>query len=132
MGEKCDEVGVEGFPTIKYGDPDALEDYEGGRELEDLQQFAKDSLGPRCSPSNLELCDADKKKEVEKYMQMSVADLTKLIEEKDEEAAAADKEFEETLEKLQAEYEKAEKQRDEKKKAIKEAGLGLAKSVKAF
>merc|ERR1712217_488052 len=79
-----------------------------------------------------EVYDGERKKELDKYMKMSVADLTKLIEDKDDEAAAADKEFEETLEKLQAEYEKAEKQRDEKKRAIKEAGLGLMKSVKAF
>merc|ERR1712217_55790 len=97
-----------------------------------MGQFAKESLGPRCSPGNPELCDGERKKELDKYMKMSVADLTKLIEDRDAEAAAADKEFEETLEKLQAEYEKAEKEKDEKKKAIKEAGLGLMKSVKAY
>ena len=25
----CEENGVQGFPTIKWGSPDALEDYEG-------------------------------------------------------------------------------------------------------
>ena len=32
------------FPTIKYGDPKSLQDYEGERELGDLQKFAKVSL----------------------------------------------------------------------------------------
>merc|ERR1719181_369300 len=27
--DKCEEVGIEGFPTIKYGDPNNLEDYDG-------------------------------------------------------------------------------------------------------
>lgn len=41
-------MGVEGFPTIKFGDPANLEDYEGEREFDDLAKFAKDNLGPRC------------------------------------------------------------------------------------
>ena len=28
---KCEDVGVQGYPTIKYGSPDDLQDYEGGR-----------------------------------------------------------------------------------------------------
>ena len=45
---QVDDVGVEGFPTIKFGDPANLEDYEGEREFDDLAKFAKDNLGPRC------------------------------------------------------------------------------------
>jgi hypothetical protein len=30
----CEEVGVQGYPTIKYGDPSALEDYQGGRDFD--------------------------------------------------------------------------------------------------
>merc|ERR1712072_1271417 len=46
----CGQHGVEGYPTIKYGDPNNMEDYQGGRELEDLQTFAKENLGPSCGP----------------------------------------------------------------------------------
>merc|ERR1719296_201410 len=66
----CEEVGVQGFPTIKYGDPNNLEDYEGGRDLTALQTFAKENLGPRCGPANLDLCDAGNKTMVEKFMKM--------------------------------------------------------------
>ncbi len=38
----CKSHGVRGYPTIKYGDPNDLEDYSGGRKLADLQKFAKD------------------------------------------------------------------------------------------
>merc|ERR1711920_385523 len=61
---KCDEVGVRGYPTIKYGDPDDLQDYKGGRSLADLKKFAE-GLGPQCSPANLDLCD-EYKEESEK------------------------------------------------------------------
>jgi hypothetical protein len=27
-----------------------MEDYQGGRDLEDLQTFAKENLGPSCGP----------------------------------------------------------------------------------
>jgi len=36
----CDQNGVKGFPTLKYGDPSALEDYQGGRTFNDLAEFA--------------------------------------------------------------------------------------------
>merc|ERR1711959_835568 len=61
----CSKYGVQGYPTIKYGDVNNLEDYQGGRSLEDLQTFAKENLGPTCGPANLDLCDAEQKKKVE-------------------------------------------------------------------
>merc|ERR1719511_1723 len=87
----CEEVGVQGFPTIKYGDPNNLEDYEGGRDMEALQAFAKESLGPTCGPANLDLCDDAKKKQVDAFMAMSISDLKESIKAKDAELSAADK-----------------------------------------
>jgi len=68
----CEKTGVQGYPTIKYGDPGDLKDYEGGRSYEDLEKFAEENLGPTCGPANLDLCDAKKKKKVEEYMAMSL------------------------------------------------------------
>eukprot|EP00931_Biecheleriopsis_adriatica_P094874 TRINITY_DN6849_c1_g2_i1.p1 TRINITY_DN6849_c1_g2~~TRINITY_DN6849_c1_g2_i1.p1 ORF type:complete len:170 (+),score=79.14 TRINITY_DN6849_c1_g2_i1:211-720(+) len=128
----CDEVGVEGFPTIKYGDPSNLEDYEGGRDLDELKKFAAENLGPKCSPANIDLCDADAKKQIEGFLSMSGAELKKAIEGKDEELAAATKEHEEFVETLQKQYEESEEKLSSKKKEIKESGLGLMKAVKAY
>merc|ERR1719215_544700 len=127
----CETVGVQGFPTIKYGDPNNLEDYEGGRDLKDLQKFAKESLGPSCGPNNLDLCDADKKALVKKFMAMSASELDAEIAKKDTEMKAAEKELEDLLKSLQAQYEEATKKKDDKKKEIKDSGLGLMKSVVA-
>merc|ERR1712093_376094 len=77
----CETHGVQGFPTIKYGDPSDLQTYEGGRDHSALQKFAKENLKPMCSPSNIDLCDADKKKEIEALQAMSGGDLDKKIEE---------------------------------------------------
>jgi len=73
----CSKHGVSGFPTIKWGAPHALEDYHGAREYSALQTFAKENLGPVCSPKNLDACDEKKKKEIEKYMAMSPKELVR-------------------------------------------------------
>jgi len=128
----CDEVGVKGFPTIKYGDPNNMEDYKGGRDYDALSKFAKDNLGPKCGPKNLDLCDDAKKKQIEEFMALPAAELQAKIKEQDDASAAADKDLEELLKSLQKQYEEATKAKDKKKEEIKEAGLGLMKSVMAY
>merc|ERR1712125_251802 len=76
----CDSNGVKGFPTIKYGDPSSLEDYTGGRNFEDLSKFAQENLKPMCSPSKIDLCDEEKKVEIEKLKTMSDKNLKDLID----------------------------------------------------
>jgi len=127
----CETVGVQGFPTIKYGDPNNLEDYEGGRDHKALSSFAKENLGPTCGPANLDLCDADKKAQVNKFMAMSLDDLKAAIKEKDDEMSKAEKDLEELLKSLQSQYEEGTKKKDDKKAEIKASGLGLMKAVQA-
>eukprot|EP00928_Gymnodinium_smaydae_P029411 TRINITY_DN2215_c3_g1_i1.p1 TRINITY_DN2215_c3_g1~~TRINITY_DN2215_c3_g1_i1.p1 ORF type:complete len:130 (+),score=38.12 TRINITY_DN2215_c3_g1_i1:242-631(+) len=74
--ELCSTHGVRGYPTIKYGDPGDLQDYNGGRSFEDLKKFAEENLGPQCGPTNLDLCAADVKEKIEGYMKMSADRLT--------------------------------------------------------
>ena len=45
----CDEQGVRGFPTLKHGDPNNLEDYKGGQTHDDLKKCAETNLGPSWS-----------------------------------------------------------------------------------
>jgi hypothetical protein len=72
----CDSNGVQGFPTIKYGDVGDLKDYQGGRKYEDLKKFADENLGPTCGPGeNLELCDAEMRPKIEAYAKMSAGKL---------------------------------------------------------
>jgi hypothetical protein len=128
----CDASGVSGFPTIKYGDPNAMEDYKGGRDADALTKFAKESLGPSCGPDNLDLCDDVKKKQIEEFLAMPIADLKAKVAEKDEESAKVEKDLEELLKSLQKQYEEGQKAKDKKKEEIKESGLGLMKSVQAY
>merc|ERR1712139_237002 len=127
----CEEHGVQGFPTIKWGDPSALEDYEGGRDFNDLKTFAEENLKPLCSPNNLELCDADKKKQIEGYMKMDASALEAEIEKKEAEAKEAEETFDAEVQKLQEKYEQQEKDKKEKQESVKASGLSLMKAVKA-
>jgi len=127
----CETHGVQGFPTIKWGDPSDLQDYDGGRELEDLKKFANDNLKPQCSPKNLELCDDDKKKQISDIMAFSTADLEAKIEEKVKLQSDTEDNFKEEVDKLQKRYEFLEKDKKEKLEEIKNSGLGLMKAVLA-
>jgi len=127
----CDEIGVRGYPTIKHGDPNNMEDYKGGRTLDDLKKFATENLGPSCGPNNLDLCDDDAKATIAKYSGMSAAELDVIITEADTTAAKAESDFKTFVEGLQKSYEAASKKKDEDVAAIKSSGLGFAKAVKA-
>jgi len=127
----CNEVGVRGYPTIKYGDPNNLEDYKGGRDFDSLKKFAEENLGPQCGPANIDLCDADKKALVEKFQQMSEADLASAIKEKEESMTKLEADFKTFVEGLQKQYSDANEKKDKDIADIKESGLGLMKSVAA-
>jgi len=128
----CEEVGVQGYPTIKYGDPNALEDYEGGRGFDELKEFADTNLGPSCGPAYLDLCDEAKKAEITKLMAESMSDLQAKVDEKTKAIAEEESKFEKAVEGLQAQYEALDKAKTEAVKAIKDSGLGLLKSVVGF
>lgn len=127
----CEANGVEGFPTIKWGDPSALEDYEGGRDFDDLKKFAEENLKPLCSPANLDLCDDAKKKQISDLQSLSDKDLTAKIEAIEKEMKDVSDEFDKAVEDLQKRYEDMEKEKGEKTKALKDQGLGLMKAVLA-
>jgi hypothetical protein len=127
----CQEVGVEGYPTIKYGDPNDLQDYEGGRDLDDLQTFAKENLGPQCGPANMDLCDEAKVEKINKLMATPQADLEASVAEKTAEMKKIDADFNEFVEGLQKQYEDAQKKKDDDVKELKNSDLGIMKSVLA-
>merc|ERR1712146_310324 len=120
-----------GFPTIKWGDVANLEKYEGGRDYDSLKKFAKENLKPMCSPSNMDLCDAEKKAEIEKLQAMPLEELSTLIEEKKKEIKEAETTFEEEVKKLQETYSQLQKDKDAAIAEVKSSGLGLMQAVQS-
>jgi len=126
----CDRVGVRGYPTIKHGDPNNLEDYKGGRDYSALEKFAK-GLKPVCSPAKMDLCEPEMKEKILELQKLSAADLDKQIKEKEAEIEKAEKFFTDEVDKLQKAYQKLQEDKESTVTAVKDSGLGLMKSVKA-
>jgi len=126
----CDSKGVKGFPTIKTGDPNNLEDYKGGRDFKSLEEHAS-SLKPSCSPSNIDLCDDDQKAEIEKVQEMTDEEIATAIADGDKKAADAEAHFSAEVEKLQKTYQQLQDDKEATIAAVKDSGLGLIKSVAA-
>lgn len=127
----CDSNGVKGFPTLKYGDPSDLQDYQGGRTFDALKKFIDEELKPSCSPANIDLCDDDKKKEIETLMTLGDADLDAKIATEEKKLEEAETTFKAAVENLQETYQKLMTEKEETEAAVKASGLGLMKSVKA-
>ena len=125
----CDDFGIEGFPTLKWGDPSDLQDYNGGRSYDDLKAFADENLKPLCSVANIDLCDNDKKAEIEKYQGMTIEALEDEVQKEEQKIEEALKSFEEEVEKLQSKYESLNAEKEQQIAAVKNGGLGLMKSV---
>uniref|UniRef100_A0A7S2CGK7 Thioredoxin domain-containing protein n=1 Tax=Octactis speculum TaxID=3111310 RepID=A0A7S2CGK7_9STRA len=126
----CTENGIRGYPSLRFGDPSMLEEYKGGRTLDALKTFADTELKPSCSPSNIDLCDGDKKAEIEKFMAMPLADLEAAIEEKNAAIKEAEETFQAAGDALRKQYEALAEAKDASIEEIKGSGLSLMKSVK--
>jgi len=124
----CDSVGVRGYPTIKTGSPDDLQDYKGGRSFADLKKHAE-TLGPTCGPGNLDLCDDAKKKQIEEFVALGPEKREAMIQEKEAASEKLETDFKEFVEGLNKAYKEKSAEKDEALEALKNSGLGLLKSV---
>jgi protein disulfide-isomerase-like protein len=130
--ELCETYGIQGYPTLKWGDPSDLQDYQGARDFESLKSFAEENLKPICSPANFDICDDDKKAEIKKLQAMPAADLDAAIAEKEEGIEKAEADFKDGVQELQSTYQKLMETKDTTIDEIKKSGLGLMKAVKSF
>jgi len=128
----CKANGVQGYPTIKYGSPANLKDYNGGRGFKELAQFAAKNLGPVCGPDNVDLCSAKEKAEIDRVMALTDAELDAQIKENDKKMADAEAAFEKGQAQLQQDNQRHTQIRDDAvAKITKDTKLGLLKSIKA-
>merc|ERR1712029_1269463 len=95
------------------------EDYQGGREYDELAAFAKENLKPVCSPTQLENCSDEEKAEIAKYSELSVEELEKRISDVEDAMAQSEQEFEAEVDKLQERYDQLMKEVEVKKKVTK-------------
>ena len=124
---------MEGFPTIKYGDPLETEDYEGEREYTQLSEFAKENLKPRCSPLHLDLCDEEKKAAIKTILAMSEDELDTAIEKARRQFDEAEETFLDEESKLHDLLDQLYGSYQAKRKAmIDDSMIGIMKAVKVM
>ena len=126
--ELCSHVGVQGYPSIKYGSVDALEDYKGGRDLEALQAHAA-SIRLPCSPKKRELCSTQELEQLEDLLAKPKAELEQLIAEQEAVIAGAESEFKAEVAKLQETYTGLMKAKEEKIAQVQASGLKMMRLV---
>eukprot|EP00584_Thalassiosira_punctigera_P000892 CAMPEP_0172536470 /NCGR_PEP_ID=MMETSP1067-20121228/8230_1 /TAXON_ID=265564 ORGANISM="Thalassiosira punctigera, Strain Tpunct2005C2" /NCGR_SAMPLE_ID=MMETSP1067 /ASSEMBLY_ACC=CAM_ASM_000444 /LENGTH=218 /DNA_ID=CAMNT_0013321549 /DNA_START=30 /DNA_END=686 /DNA_ORIENTATION=+ len=125
----CDANGVKGFPTLKWGDPSDLQDYQGGRSFNDLKKFAEENLKPICSVKNIDLCDGEKKALIEKYLAMDTDALEVAVAAEEKKVNDAEENFKAEVQKLQNKYTALSEEKDKIVADVKASGLGMMKSV---
>ena len=117
--ELCEANGIEGFPTLMYGDPDFLETYEGSREFDELYVFATSHLKATCSPKNIDMCNGEEKAQLEELMKMPIEELEADVKSIDDAGDQMETDFDESTDGLEDEYmamlEENKKAKDEAK-----------------
>jgi len=127
----CEENGVKGYPTIMYGDPTALESYEGGRDKDTLVEFAK-NLKPVCNVDRIENCDDEAKAQIDALMELPLEDLKSQVEAKLAEIEKAEETFKEATGKLQDTYQALQAKKDSDIAEIKSSmNMGMMKAAVA-
>jgi len=114
----CEEVGVPGFPTIKWGDPSdkkALQDYSGGREEADLTKFAAENLGPTCGPDHMDVCTDEQRTQLEGFLKRTGADLAKEVKALEAVFTVNPKKVDRKIAKLKEKKQEFEDDRDEQR-----------------
>lgn len=126
----CSKYEVKGFPTLKYGDANALEDYKGARTFDALNDHLQ-SLGPPCDIITEEHCSEEQLESLEKYKDMSESELETILEDE----AALRKEIENTfkseVEKLQQKYKTLVETKEEDLSELNTYNVGIIKSILA-
>jgi len=129
--ELCKRVGVNGYPTLKYGHPSNLEKYDGGRGYDELLKFAKENLGPICGPDNMDLCDDEQKAKIELLIAKGLLQLTIEIDELEEIMKSAEETFNTGVQKLQTRHKELKEEKEETIAAAKDKDLVLMKAVRS-
>jgi len=125
----CDSNKVQGFPTIKSGDPSDLQDYKGGRDFKSLKAFAE-TLGPVCGPDHKDLCDEKQRKMLDEIMSFSEGKLAAKISKLEAGITTAGENFKKGVDKLQANYKSLQGKKEEQIETIKKSGLNFMKAVR--
>ena len=114
----CKEYGIKGYPTLKHIFAGVAEDYNGGRDLQDLTDFAK-KLKPLCTPAHIERCDANQTKYIDEVKAQDATKREAQLKSIKDEIATRDADLDTLLTTLCEKYETAVVALEEYKKSMR-------------
>jgi len=127
----CQDVGVKGFPTVKYGDPEDLQDYAGGRDFEALERFAA-ALEGSCSAFRADACAEEERARMAEFRALGAEGRQAAIQEREAELARLEGDFQGRVDAINRRFEEAKKRKDAEVGALREGGLGLLRALRAL
>mmetsp|Transcript_10617 Transcript_10617/g.24112 ORF Transcript_10617/g.24112 Transcript_10617/m.24112 type:complete len:248 (+) Transcript_10617:165-908(+) len=118
--EICEDLNVDGFPTLMWGEASGPESYEGPRSYAAMKAFADEFVTkPVCSLFNVEVCSDEDKAIIDGIISKSDEELLAAAEQTASESRAAEKAFEKEVDRIQNEYEQLSNQFNENIEKIK-------------
>lgn len=130
--EICDFLGIESFPTILYGSSLDLQPYDGGRTYEELSEFAKENLVPKCSAKNLLLCDDETRIKFEEYLSRSNSELEHAVHQVEEQLSTIEEKYLEEVKELQNQFQKLKNERNQALDAVRNSKMGIKMILSAW
>ncbi|CAK0796265.1 unnamed protein product [Prorocentrum cordatum] len=104
-GRLCSQHGKAGFPTIKWGNPNDLDDVSiPRRAFEELKNFTDENLKPLCGIDRPGACDEKQAAMLARIQGLDDAELKRKISAAEEKIKAALADFDKGEKKLQANY----------------------------
>lgn len=127
----CEEVGVNGYPTIKYGTAGDLQDYKGGRDFDSMKAHALTHVKVSCSIKSRGLCSESQNKTIQDVENMNAAEIKSALQAVEDEITSLESKFKQDIEKLQNEYMTILKKKESEEKEIKNFDFRVMKSILA-
>lgn len=104
----CEKLGIESYPTLKYGTVDKFEEYEGDRDFKSLQTFVEKKVVSMCGADNPNSCNAERNALLEEVLGKSKDELKMDIKETQKAITKARQDFKQFGKDLHARYEQME------------------------
>eukprot|EP00747_Dinoflagellata_sp_TGD_P186445 gnl/TRDRNA2_/TRDRNA2_43466_c0_seq1.p1 gnl/TRDRNA2_/TRDRNA2_43466_c0~~gnl/TRDRNA2_/TRDRNA2_43466_c0_seq1.p1 ORF type:complete len:203 (+),score=63.88 gnl/TRDRNA2_/TRDRNA2_43466_c0_seq1:238-846(+) len=117
----CTRFEISGYPILKSGDPDDLQEYKGHRVFEAFDEHAR-KLRPPCSPQYEHKCTGEQAKLIKHLKALGHEGREALIADVNAERMAADRDFVEFEESLGEDYQAATAKKHDKVLEVKGNG----------
>lgn len=112
----CETYGIQGYPTLKSFWKTMSDDYEGGRDFQSLDKFAK-SMKPLCTPEDRENCSEKEATLITTFEKMERKELKEQLDAFKSKVKKAEEEHDALLRTLQSQFEASKNELDDLKKA---------------